>query len=91
MKIKKYRHENVKEDGTHPAGGSVVTRGRICRSEPGCGGCSEPTCRCSQGHWISITEPRTSDGVVVGITVEFDDREEMDHFMEGFSVYGERV
>ena len=92
MRIKKFRHENVNEDGTFSdgKGGAVVTRGRIVRSDPS-GGCSEPTCNCSYGHWVNITEPRSVDGVVLGITVEFDDRAEMDSFLAGFSVYEEIV
>jgi len=93
MKIKKYRHENVNEDGTFSDGkaGAVTTEGRICRSQPGCGGCSEPTCNCSQGHWLSISEGRTPDGVVQGITVEFEDQAEMELFLAGEAIYGERA
>ena len=82
MKIFTYQHENVKQDGTFiDQPGSVVTEGRIMMSEEQ-GGCNIKTCHCSDGHWISITEPRTPQGIVKGVTVVFDDYAEMKRFFK---------
>jgi len=75
MKIKQFRYENVSPDGTLPNdGGAIGVNGGILNSMLIC---KNPKCHCSDGHWISIIAPRTEDGVVEGIKIEFDSLEEM--------------
>ena len=82
MKITKFKHVNVKPDGTFKdQRGAVITEGAIRMSQKG-GGCDLKGCHCSDGHWLTIVKPRTKKGVVEGTTVTFDDQEEMDVFLK---------
>jgi hypothetical protein len=86
MKFEKYRYENVEPDGIltkrfkyraiqREEQGEVLTKGGIfCGVGKGCG---LSGCHCSDGYSISITLPRTEEGIVEGILVKFDSREEM--------------
>jgi hypothetical protein len=74
-------HENVDENGKTELGGAVYTNGVIIMSQEN-GGCSEPTCNCSNGYWITIMKPRTNDGIVSGIKVNFSNKEEYDEFIK---------
>ena len=77
MKIKTFRHENVLPNGTFAdRDGAVEVSGKIVMSQNS-GGCGLDTCNCSEGHWITIVKPRTSDGIVEGVSVKFDDMKEM--------------
>ena len=76
MKFSTFSTKNVFMDGSVKNGGAVHTEGQIQTSVPK-GGCGAGNCNCSEGHWISIILPRTSGGVVKGITVKFKDRKEM--------------
>lgn len=81
MKIERIRHENVLPDGTFSnERGAVVTTGSVRMSQEN-GGCEIETCHCSDGHWLSIIQPRTDDGVVEGIKMIFNDKAEMDAFL----------
>lgn len=80
MKIKTFKHENVLPNGTFAnQNGAVEVKGVITMSKKN-GGCGLKSCHCSDGHWITIVKPRTDDGVVEGIRVEFDDMTEMQKF-----------
>ena len=76
MKFSTFIHNNVRKDGTFKSGGAVFVEGTIQFSDPK-GGCSISTCDCSEGHWISISMPRTKSGTVKGVLVNFKDRKEM--------------
>lgn len=81
MKIEEFKYENVNPDGTFKDElGSVKVKGGITMSNPN-GGCSIPSCKCSEGHWISIGTSRSKDGVVKGLIVHFDNNEEMESFI----------
>jgi hypothetical protein len=78
MKITHFSHTGVAPDGTLAAGGAVEVIGGVRYSAPE-GGCGMPGCHCSPGHWLSITCPRTEDGVVSGYTAHFDSRRELEN------------
>jgi hypothetical protein len=81
MKTRTFRHENVLPDGTFSdKAGAVGTKGGIKMSASR-GGCGIRTCNCSPGHWISITQPRTEEGIVVGTVINFTDKKEMDKYL----------
>ena len=83
MKKNTYRHENVLPDGTFSdRGGAVHTEPTTSMSyDSPRGGCGSPHCSCSPGHWISICNGRTDDGVVEGCTFHFDNKDEMDQYL----------
>lgn len=81
MKIEKVKYSGVSADGKVASGGAVETAGKICMSAEK-GGCGAPGCNCSPGHWISVFLPRTRGGIVEGIEVSFDSKDEMDEFMK---------
>lgn len=82
MKVEAFKHEGVKPDGTFEnKAGAVYTKGRIIMSREN-GGCDLHGCTCSEGHWITIVEPRTEDGIVEGVKVMFDNKSEMDTFLK---------
>ena len=88
MRIEKIKHTGVYEDGTFQFnGGAVETNGKIIMSDE-LGGCTQDGCRCSEGHWISIIEPRTEDGIVEGLRVIFDDYFEMNEFLSKGEIIG---
>lgn len=88
MRIETHKYEGVNPNGTfsNGLGGAVVTEGRLTQSARN-GGCGLDGCNCSPGHYISITKPRTEDGIVEGITVVFDNQEEMDSFLNGATLF----
>lgn len=80
MKIEIIKHENVLPNGTFKGKiGAVEVKGKIVMSAAD-GGCDRIGCGCSVGHWIAIVNPRTEDGVVEGVRVQFDDKAEMEKF-----------
>lgn len=87
MKIRSFRHTGVKPNGTFEnEAGAVVTQGRVSMSAVN-GGCGAGNCNCSEGHWVSIVKPRTQEGVVEGMTIQFDDQAEMNKFLRGQDLY----
>lgn len=81
MKITAFKHEGVLFDGTFKDKEGVINvNGGIIFSELN-GGCGLEGCHCSDGHWLVITKPRTNHGIVDGITVAFEDMEEMTKFI----------
>lgn len=84
MKIETFKTKNVAEDGKVKNGGAVVTKGAIYDSAVG-GGCGSPGCRCSDGHWISVIQPRTKNGVVEGVKFIFETEAEKHQFIEKIS------
>jgi hypothetical protein len=74
MEITKFIHHHVSPD-------KLNTHGFIAISSE-TGGCGEKGCHCSDGHWISIGLPRTKNGVVQGLKVQFDSPEELKKFLE---------
>lgn len=82
MKIKKWKHENVQEDGTclnnlGQPDGAVNTHQGI-RVSPSNGGCGLEKCNCSNGHWLMISFGRDEiNKTVSGITVYFENWGEM--------------
>ena len=76
MKFATFIHRNVRKDGSFKSGGAVFVEGTIQFSYPE-GGCGAGNCNCSEGHWISISMPRTKSGTVRGVLVNFKDRKEM--------------
>ncbi len=83
MKVEKFRYEGIRPDGTFSDGraGSIETRGGIAMSKDK-GGCNQDGCNCSGGHWITVTTSRTEQGVVEGISLEFDNSSEMQKFFD---------
>ena len=83
MRIKTWEHTGVNKDGTCVDGGSVGTQGdiRFAKQE---GGCGLEHCNCSNGHWMSIVNPRSDDGVVSGVTIHFDSNQQVIHFINNF-------
>jgi len=82
MKVETFRHENVLPNGTFAyQAGAVEVKGKIVMSQNN-GGCGIDTCHCSDGHWITIVKPRTEEGVVEGMKVNFDDMSEMQKFFD---------
>jgi hypothetical protein len=81
MRIESYEHRDVKSDGTfeHELG-AVYADGGINVSSPD-GGCGMDGCNCSPGHYISVSLPRTKDGIVRGVTFRFKSREELLHYL----------
>lgn len=73
MEINKYKHTNVSPDGIVKDGGAVGTTGGLRMSNGE--GCGAKGCKCSEGYWISITLPRTEDGVVEGIKAQLSESE----------------
>jgi hypothetical protein len=87
MKISKFKHEGVNPDGTFKDRlGAVTVEGRVSMSAID-GGCGAGKCNCSEGHWISIVKPRTPEGVVEGMTVQFESHEELLAFKKGNVLY----
>ncbi len=76
MKFSTFSHKNVRKNGTLKSGGAIYAEGSIGFSDPK-GGCGAGNCNCSEGHWLSISIPRTKSGTVRGILVNFKDRKEM--------------
>lgn len=80
MKFSKIVHKNVKEDGTFiDRPGAVDTNGGIVIIN---GNCGTSGCHCSDGYFISIFMPRTEDGIVEGIKIQFSSRKEMINHLE---------
>ena len=72
MQFKKIVHKEVKEDGTFKnEKGAVHTKGKVMFGVDDCPLDNPPV------YWLSVILPRTSEGVVEGIKVEFETREEM--------------
>jgi len=83
MKIEKFKHENVLPDGTFiNKAGEVETNGKILISKNN-GSCDLNDCKCSEGHWITIVQPRTKEGIVEGLKVKFDSKVEMQKLLCG--------
>lgn len=88
MRIEKFVHRKVRQDGTFVnERGAVETRAMIRMSSGE--GCDLEDCHCSDGYWISIGLPRTSGGIIEGIKVKFDDKKEFDKFMKNRQLIGE--
>lgn len=89
MKIEKIIHDQVQPDGTFSSlGGAIETKGKIVMSQAD-GGCDLDNCKCSEGHWITIVLPRTKGGVVEGVKVKFDNKAEMDKFLNDGELIGD--
>ena len=72
MRIEKIVHKNVNPNGTFSDGttGAVVTTGRLMMGY-------------NHGeHWLSISMPRTKEGVVEGMTVYFSSKKEKEKFLK---------
>jgi hypothetical protein len=88
MKIESFKWEGVKPDGTFEfQAGAVETKGKIVMSQ-NTGGCEIENCHCSDGHWLTIVKPRTEEGIVEGIKVEFENKSEMDEFFKNRELVG---
>ena len=59
----------------------INLKGGIVESRPN-GGCGWGSCKCSEGHWISVVEPM-KDNRVKGTRFVFDTREELEAFKKG--------
>ncbi|TXH42371.1 MAG: hypothetical protein E6Q97_35875 [Desulfurellales bacterium] len=46
------------------------------------GGCEIDGCHCSDGHWLTIAKPRTEEGIVEGLKVQFENKSEMEQFFK---------
>lgn len=77
MHITHFSTTGVAPDGRVDGGGAVNVEGSTRYSAPE-GGCGSRGCNCSPGHWLSVIEPRTPDGVVAGYTAHFDSRAELE-------------
>jgi hypothetical protein len=77
MQVKKIVHKGVRPNGTFDdQSGAVNVTGGIIMSQEN-GGCGLGTCHCSDGHWITISMPRTEGGIVEVMSVHFDNAAEM--------------
>ena len=74
MKIKKFKHEGVNEDGTCESGGAVQTKGGMDLIK---GNCGLKGCDCSDGYFLIITKP-LKEGIVEGCSIEFENLEELE-------------
>jgi hypothetical protein len=45
------------------------------------GGCPEPGCGCQPGHWIRVTSPISSKGIIDITTILFDSIEELNELL----------
>jgi hypothetical protein len=83
MKVRAFTHRNVAPCGhiQTKKGGAVHANGAIIMSQDN-GGCDIKSCNCSPGHWITILMPRTSKGLVRGMSVSFKDRLELLTFLD---------
>jgi hypothetical protein len=81
MKISKIKHTGVNPDGTfkdqlgavHTTEKLIVGKGK---------GCGLKGCHCSDGYWITIMTNRTENGVVEGLQVKFDNKEEYQKYLK---------
>lgn len=86
MRIEHFKHENVREDGAtlvngEPYGSVHTTPG--IRMSPDEGGCGIDNCNCSKGHWLMIGFGRDAETQTVsGVTVWFDNYDEMQSFLK---------
>lgn len=62
------------DDGVAEDGSVLPLFGSRLMSHPE-GGCGDPGCNCSPGHWIVKNYPRTADGIVAGFHAKFDSRD----------------
>ena len=77
MKTEQFTHENVLLDGTFKYElGAIHTDGRMIVSQED-GGCDLEHCKCSEGHWVTTIQPRTKQGIVEGVKITFDNKQEM--------------
>jgi len=76
MKIVRWEHIGVDENGCIAGGGAVETR-KLIRIGIG-QGCGLEGCHCSDGYWLMICFGREDDGSVKGVTVYFDSKEHME-------------
>ena len=84
MRIEKFKHENVLPNGTFKnRPGAIEVNGMITLSHFN-GGCGLEGCNCSEGHWINVALPRTNKGIVEGITLYLDSREQVLDFIKAF-------
>ena len=87
MRIKPFRHEGVKEDGSFddPEKGAVHVERLFRLPDTVRGESIVPLSKRQikeEGHFICIGCPRTKDGVVEGVTIYFDSREELLGYLE---------
>lgn len=81
MKIKRWKHKNVKSDGTFKNQlGAVHTKPRVNIIR---GGCGLKGCHCSDGYYLVINEGRNKNGSVNGLTVTFKNKEELVSILGG--------
>ena len=79
MKMNHFKHTGVKPDGTFEGRMGAVGTGLNINHGDGCG---SRGCHCSDGYWFLIGIPRTADGVVEGMNVKFEDRQEYETFIQ---------
>ena len=81
MELKKFKIEKVAEDGSvkDGIGGSVHTEGGVTVVR---GKCPMKGCHCSDGFSITLTMPRTDDGIVEGIICKFDSLKELEKHLK---------
>jgi hypothetical protein len=78
MNIKKLRYENIRPDGSSDTeSGIVCVRGNISTGVD------------HKGRWLTAALPRTDDGVVEGVIVEFADDAEFEKFLSEETVFKE--
>jgi hypothetical protein len=83
MLITAYRHEGVNENGTVPDGGQVITTGLVRFAK----GSNDNGCT---NYYLSIGIPMTEEGVVEGICIRFDDKEQMQHYVRALKQMTEK-
>ena len=81
MLIDMWKHEGVNKNGQCASGGAVTTTLNVVLSQPN-GGCDLPGCNCSEGHWLCISLPRSSNGVVSGVTIKCDNKIQLIQLLE---------
>jgi len=82
MKIVKWNHDVLPNGKPITGGGEVTISKRIVESQL-FGGCSNPNCDCSPGHWICFNNGYNSETrQVSGKTAYFDNREELNEYKE---------
>ena len=85
MEIKIIKYPFVGLNGAVPEGGAVETLPFI---RMGAGeGCGLPSCQCSEGYWITISEGRLLDGSVTMIKATFKNNTEYDKFLKNHNLF----
>ena len=74
MRTRTFSHTNLPGLNTH--------KGITYSAERG--GCGMRNCSCSPGHWICVSTGVDKQFILNGMTINFDNKDEMDEFIKSF-------